>query len=334
LEFDGSDEELISVLIPAYNAERFIEEALRSVSRQTHANLEIIVVDDGSTDRTLEILERYAGIEPRLTVLKQSHGGVSAARNTGLRQAKGSLVAQIDADDIMKPERLAIQAAFLKHNPALSFCGSGMDFINEAGEVVGGFTLKLHDLNDLGYMLRHRRQFSFTHGTVMYRKAAVEAVGGYQSEFDAAEDLHLFLRMLSAGYLGISLPERLLQYRLHLNGISGSQTRRQVQLRDFLFHNFYAERDRRESVDFETFRRRGSKLSRAYGRWREEADILHSKARYRRVMGWHLRGTAMMMVAIAMKAERFPPRVVRKLLHRVRVSGTGRFGRDIPPAAI
>jgi len=90
-----------------------------------------------------------------------------------------------------------------------------------------------------------------------------------------------------------------------------------VQMKDYLFHNFYAEKDGRRPIDFASYRRRGSVLSRAYGWWREQADIIHSKARYRKGVGLRLRGNALMALAVAMKAERFPGRGLKLLARKL-----------------
>lgn len=311
------EQELVSVLIPAFNTERFVGETLESVRAQTYANLQIIVVDDGSSDGTVGIVERHAEEDRRILLLRGSHQGVAAARNFGLAHAKGQLVAQIDSDDLMHPERVERQVAFMAAHPELGFCASAMDFINERSEVVGGFTFKIHTLADLDHMIRSRRQISFTHGTTMMRKAAVEAVGGYDQAYFPCEDLHLFLRLIDAGYPGVAMPDRLLGYRLHFSSTTGSRTREQMRMKDFLLHNFYARRDGRAEVDHQTFLRHGSLPRRALARWREDADVLHSKARYRKVAGQKVRGNALLLAAVAMKAERFPLRALRALARKI-----------------
>ena len=122
----------VSVIIPTYNCARFLVESLESIFAQTEPPIEVIVVDDGSTDETQDIL---AGYRDRLVVVQREHGGLSAARNHGLAQARGDLVAFHDADDVARPDRLAFQLAFLRENPVYDavFCnGERMDTAESA----------------------------------------------------------------------------------------------------------------------------------------------------------------------------------------------------------
>ncbi|QGP80133.1 glycosyltransferase [Sphingobium sp. CAP-1] len=104
---------LISVVIPAYNAERWIARTLESVQAQTHSNLEILVVDDGSRDNSAAIVEQFAACDPRIRLIRQPNGGVARARNTGWRQAKSDYIAFVDADDLWTPDKTERQLALL-----------------------------------------------------------------------------------------------------------------------------------------------------------------------------------------------------------------------------
>ena len=104
-----TDEDFVSVVIPAYNAQTTIEETVRSVIKQTHRSLEILIVDDGSTDKTAEIVRHMIEQDSRIRLLQQKNQGVAAARNLAISQAKGDLIAVLDADDTWHPEKLARQ---------------------------------------------------------------------------------------------------------------------------------------------------------------------------------------------------------------------------------
>src|SRR6187399_1542665 len=108
--------------MPVYNAERFLDAALQSVLRQTWSTLELLVVDDGSTDDSPRILKRAAARDGRLRVVRQPNGGIASALNLGLEAARGELVARMDADDVMVPSRLEVQSAFMLQNPSVGFC--------------------------------------------------------------------------------------------------------------------------------------------------------------------------------------------------------------------
>ena len=106
-------EELVSVIIPAFNAARFLERTIISAQNQTHRNLEIIVVEDGSTDGTQHVAAAMADSDPRIKVIEKSNGGVASARNVGLAQARGEYVAFLDADDLWHPSKIELQIASL-----------------------------------------------------------------------------------------------------------------------------------------------------------------------------------------------------------------------------
>ncbi len=127
---DASDLPLVSVVIPAYNAAATLPETLDSVLAQTWPNLEIVVVDDGSTDGTAGVLARYA---PRVRAIRQANGGLAAARNAGLAAARGEFVALLDADDLCEPERIGAQAALLASRPDVVLCGTEFSSFDEHG---------------------------------------------------------------------------------------------------------------------------------------------------------------------------------------------------------
>lgn len=124
----------VTVVIPAFNAEDFIGEALASVSEQTLAAVQVLVVDDGSTDGTLGAVEKFSG-KLDLTIIQQANSGPAAARNKGIRQARGRYCAFLDADDVMLPERLASQASLLDADPALGLVHTDLMTFDERGTI-------------------------------------------------------------------------------------------------------------------------------------------------------------------------------------------------------
>src|SRR6267142_4272392 len=128
-----SDAPLVSVVIPNYNCGRFLAETLESVFAQTYPNVEVIVVDDGSTDDSLNVLESFAA---RVRVVRQANQGVSAARNAGIRESRGAFVAFLDADDLWHPEKLTKQIAVFA-NPAVGLVYCAVEYIDEQGRSLG-----------------------------------------------------------------------------------------------------------------------------------------------------------------------------------------------------
>ena len=197
----------VTVLLPAYDCAPFVREAVDSVLGQTYRDFELVVVDDGSTDGTAEVLASYD--DPRMVVLTQENAGMAAALNRGLAVARGDLVARMDGDDRSAPERLARQVAFLDAHPDVSVVGSRYRRMDVDG--VPGIVVRLmrHDKD-----LRREMYLTspFTHGCVLMRKDAVLAVGGYDGTLWPAEDYDLWTRI--GGRLA-NLPDVLYDYREH-----------------------------------------------------------------------------------------------------------------------
>jgi glycosyltransferase involved in cell wall biosynthesis len=186
---------LVSVIMPACNASRFIERALNSVRNQTHTNIEILVIDDGSTDQTAAIVETLAHTDPRIRLFRTPRRGVSAARNFGIGQSVADLIATIDADDLWSPEKLQLQvAAMLEGAPrtGLVYCWSAavdeddrITILNwSCGDFVGNVRNEIVAGNFLG-----------NGSTPLFRRAALEAVRGYDVELMSAEDWKLYMAM-------------------------------------------------------------------------------------------------------------------------------------------
>lgn len=214
----------VSVVLAVYNGEPWLGEALSSILGQSLVDLELIVVDDGSTDGTAQ---RLAAItDPRLSVLRQSRGGQTAALNRGLQAARAPLIARIDADDVALPERLARQAAFLAAHPEVGLLGTAAREIAPSGAVVQTLTPPHDDRAIRRALLRAN---PFIHSSVMFRRALVDTVGRYDESFAVAQDYDLWLRMSRATRLA-NLAEPLVLRRLAPGRLSSA--RDTTRLRD------------------------------------------------------------------------------------------------------
>jgi glycosyltransferase involved in cell wall biosynthesis len=188
----------ISVLIPCYNAERFIGPAIQSVLNQTCQDFEIVVVDDGSTDRSSQVVEGFK--DPRIQLLFQANGGPGRARNTGARATTGEYLAFLDADDLALSGRLASQLAILEADPQLSVVGSGYAWIDETGvELPWPYHSWQHapDPNDLANWLT---DCPFVPSATMLRRRAWEDVGGFDEDLPGTEDWNLWMRLVLTGH--------------------------------------------------------------------------------------------------------------------------------------
>ena len=215
---------LVSVVIPAFNAERFLAATLSSVQKQTYDNLEILVVDDGSIDATARIAEQYARADPRIRIMAQSNGGVASARNLGLRGARGEYVAFLDADDIWHPTKIERQLEVLLGGQTTVYAlHRGID-AQDRVLVSGIFT------ETGGALPTHFATWPVGNGSsVMTRRDIALAVGGYDTTYrdlDAggAEDLDFELKL--AAHFPISVvPEYLVGYRQYEGNMSSDPDR-------------------------------------------------------------------------------------------------------------
>jgi glycosyltransferase involved in cell wall biosynthesis len=205
----------VSVLLPCYNASNTLEKALQSLFQQTLADFEIVAVDDGSTDTTLQLLRDFAQRDPRLVVFSAPHAGIVSCLNRGLQACRSPLVARMDADDQAHPERLARQAAFQQAHPEVCLVSCRVRAFSDHG-VRQGFQHYLAWQNSLLSNEDIRREIfiesPFAHPSVMFSRSWVMQVGGYQ-EHGWAEDYDLWLRLYLAGARFAKLPEVLLAWR-------------------------------------------------------------------------------------------------------------------------
>lgn len=212
----------ISVVMPAYNVERFVAEAVESVLNQTHRDLELIAVDDGSTDGTKAILEHYASLDSRMRVIAQPNGGVAAARNAGIEIAQSQWIAVMDADDLMEPHRLERQVAFLGEHPDLAIASSLVTWIDQQGNPLGQSSSNLTTDSAVREAYRRDPVIILSHPTCMIRRDIMLSVGAYRTQFRASSDIDLFNRIADAGGRILVQPEHLLRYRIHPSSVTGT----------------------------------------------------------------------------------------------------------------
>jgi glycosyltransferase involved in cell wall biosynthesis len=208
----------VSVMMAVYNSERYVEEAVASVLGQTFTDFELLILDDGSTDGSLEVLRRLAATDPRIRLTSRPNKGLAPTLNELVDMARGEFLARMDADDVSLPERFERQVAYLRAHPECVLVGCRVRLIDPDGDPLCDWcTRQDHEALDAVF-LRGERSTEISHPAIMMRRADVLAVGKYR-EFPVIEDVDLFLRLAERGRIA-NLPEVLLHYRIHAENIS------------------------------------------------------------------------------------------------------------------
>lgn len=200
----------VSVVMPAYNAERYVKESVVSILQQTLTDIELIIVDDGSTDNTPSILRRLAASDSRIRLITQSNAGVTVSLNRGVAAARSDIIARMDADDVSLPDRLQVEYDYISSHSDTVLVGTDYNIINMSGDILSRVHVPNED-EDLRTLLRLNSPFA--HGSVMYRKADFEHAGGYRKDGGSAEDYDLWVRLAGIGTIYV-IPKALFLWRL------------------------------------------------------------------------------------------------------------------------
>ena len=204
----NEDKPLVTILLPVHNGEKYIKESLDSCLKQTYGNIEILVVNDASTDNTKKILNRYGDKVRVLDIEKQNTLG--SVLNIGIQASNGSYIARMDADDIMYPARIERQVDVLENNGDIVAVGGQIDIINENGKITGERKYALED-RDI------RRTFfwsqPFAHPAVMFRKNIALDIGMYPENLPKVEDVKFFFKLSTKGKFA-NIPDKVLKYRM------------------------------------------------------------------------------------------------------------------------
>jgi glycosyltransferase involved in cell wall biosynthesis len=247
--------------MPVYNALPYLRLAVESVLVQSFADFNLIAVDDGSADGSLALLNEMAKEDARISVISQSNGGIVAALNAGLARVDSPYVARMDADDIARPGRLAMQYEYMQNHSEVALLGSAVQMIDPVGRPLKVVDVPVEHDAILKILLRGGAS-AFFHPAVMFRTEAIREIDGYRQQYRHVEDLDLYLRLAQQHQLA-NLPEVLLDYRLHLQSINHQQASLQLKLAEELVQHFQkaygvdkggddnAFRGRRSSTEFE-----------------------------------------------------------------------------------
>ena len=221
---------LVSVILPVFNGETYLAEAIESILTQTLSDLELIVIDDCSVDGTAAIIRDYANRDERVRLVRHDHNqGMPSARNSGIAVSRGEFIATMDCDDVSLPQRLEKQAAFLEANPDIGVVGI---FVQNVAE-----DLSVRQIQSFPQQHAFMVMYWILGGTTLYggvymaRRSALLAVGGYNESYKLAEDTELFSRLCLETRVA-NLPEALYLYRHHDQQVSASAKRRKLRAQE------------------------------------------------------------------------------------------------------
>ncbi|MBX0331704.1 glycosyltransferase [Pontibacter sp. HSC-14F20] len=205
----------VSVVMPVYNGEAYLREAVDSILHQTFPDFELLIINDGSTDGTLAILDQLSEDERVRVLHNDGNQGLTYTRNRGLASSRGAYIAMLDSDDVAHPQRLAKQVAFLNANPDFAMVGSYIDLITPEGQFIRTQCYPTEPECIPSLLLF---QNNFAQSSVMLRRSAIPAEG-YRNDFPPSEDYDFWVRIASTHKVA-NLAERLVDYREHPGGIS------------------------------------------------------------------------------------------------------------------
>lgn len=201
----------VSVVMPVYNTERFVAEAVESILAQSYADFEFIIIDDGSTDGSLAVLKKYEARDPRIRLVSRPNTGNVVAANEGVDLSRGEFMARLDADDRVMPELLERQVARFDAEPGLVLLGANAQVMDESGVVFGDFAVpETHEAIERSHL---QGDMAIHHPGAMMRVEQVRAVGKYRPQFKICEDYDLWLRLGEVGRVA-NLPDVMMHKRM------------------------------------------------------------------------------------------------------------------------
>lgn len=213
-------QKLISIVIPAYNAENFITETINSVIKQSYLNWELVIVNDGSKDKTLEIVKKIAETNARITIIDQPNSGVSHSRNNGLEVSKGEFICFLDADDLLNPNNLEVKANALEQNKwdaVYSSCELiDKNSISQNRYLFGQIPTSIDDILEL------RGNYITAPSGFLYRKSIFKSIGGYDPNLSNNADQELLIKILANKFKVGYISDSLWKYRMHSGNMSSN----------------------------------------------------------------------------------------------------------------
>lgn len=243
----------LSVVMSAYNDEKYIGLAIDSILNQTYPYFEFIIVNDGSTDNTLDIIRSYS--DKRIRVIDKSNTGLPSSLNIGIKTAKYKWIVRMDSDDIAKPTRFENQVKYLKGG--VDVVGGQCDFVNEQGKYIGRSCMPLSPK-----IMRLYAEFNISriiHPTTIISRDSLMSIGGYDEYLHGAEDFDLWLRMFNSKNVIMNIRDIVLEYRINPQGISRGKNKNKQFIASVIGYIKYKNRITR-CLDNDTYNRINDQL--------------------------------------------------------------------------
>lgn len=240
---------LISVVMSVYNSDKYLDEAIKSILSQTYTDFEFIIIDDGSTDNSCSIIEKYCLSDSRIVLIKQQNHGLIYSLNKGIKIASGEYIARMDADDISFVDRLETQIAFLNNNPEIGICGTGIELFGDSFNQ-DSFSPETHEQAIVKLLFRS----PLSHPTVMFRRSIIEKHNlNYSADYMHCEDYELWSRWADFSKIA-NISRVLLKYRIHNQQISVRKSeemlKNHLKVTDKLLSRLGIELDERQKKVF------------------------------------------------------------------------------------
>ncbi|WP_162343331.1 glycosyltransferase family 2 protein [Cyclobacterium salsum] len=248
-------ETLISVIMPVYNQEKFLDETIESVINQEYKIFEFLILDDGSTDGSQDIIKKFALKDERIKPFFETNKGKCISTNILVERAKGEWCAFLDADDVMYPNRLHDQIAFHKNNPEIDASSCHCDYINEEGKFLGPQKFRfLKNIEDCKNILKKNEVAIAAFTGLMTSRSCYLRAGGLRSQFWPSEDVEFFNRLIEKGFIMVVIQHALMKYRIHASSITSKKRWHTfVNVYGYVQHCIYLRRSNQPEIKFEEF---------------------------------------------------------------------------------
>ena len=244
----------VSVVVPVYNSEKFITSTINSVLKQTYKDFELIVINDASTDRTLDLIQKNAEIDKRIKIINlKKNIGSSNARNEAINQATGEWIAVMDSDDVMYKNCLEEQINYLNNNEDIKVLSCLGTYLGVKGKTFGVTTTRIKDHDTYKNLIEKNKPIGILHSGTVFNKKKFLDLGGYREKFTPCYDIDLWNRFALAGCKIFVLKKILMQYRIHRESKITSKFIESQKKYAWVKYCLLCKNKNRPEIDFEDF---------------------------------------------------------------------------------